>query len=205
MATEGDDAMHEAVGRAHFGIIRAAFQCDLIRVATFQWAPGTGHVALTGLNPADPTVAYCYHALHFLNGAATYYTGPRPETNQLGWDAFNNVYLWYNRRMAELIASFKTATDVFGNSLLSHTVIPYVTEIAHPANARTPLPALIFGGSALGMQGGQFQNVGSRPQNDMWMSIGQAYLGASVLDSLASEVFFKTNVAPIPGLWVAPT
>ncbi|HVR20621.1 MAG TPA: DUF1552 domain-containing protein [Polyangiaceae bacterium] len=204
MATEGDDAMHEAVGRAHFGIIRAAFQCDLIRVATFQWAPGTGHVALTGLDPANPTTAYHYTAVRYRQSSAAYYASPRPATEPLVWDVFNSVYLWYNRRMAELIASFKTTTDVFGNSLLSHTVIPYITEMAHPASARTPLPALVFGGSALGMQGGQFQDVGSRSQNDMWMSVGQAYLGASVLESLANEVFLKTNVTPIPGLWVAP-
>ena len=200
---EADDATHEAVGRAHLGIIRAAFQCDLIRVATFQWAPATGDVALTGVNPAEPTVAYHYFSARFRQGSATYYTSARPATEALTWDVMNGAYLWYNRRMAELVATFKSATDVFGNDLLSHTVIPYFSELAHPAGARSPLPALIFGGRALGMQGGQFQTV-SRPQNDMWMSIGQAYLGASVMQSLASEAFYKTGVAPISGLWVPP-
>ena len=86
VAAEGDDTMHEAVGRAHLGIIRVAFQCDLIRVATFQWAPATGVVALTGLNPADPSVAYHYHAVHYRQGNPTYYTSARPETDPMVWD-----------------------------------------------------------------------------------------------------------------------
>jgi hypothetical protein len=203
VATEGDDATHEAVGRAHLGIIRAAFQCDLIRVATFQWAPATGDVALTGLNPAEPTVPYHYYAARFLQTDDRYYTSARPATGTLTWDVLNGMYLWYNRRMAELVATFKSTTDVFGSSLLSHTVIPYFTELATPVGSRNGLAALVFGGRALGMQGGQFQQV-SRPHNDLWMSIGQAYLGAGVVQSLASEVFFKTNVAPVPGLWAPP-
>jgi hypothetical protein len=209
IAVEGDDATHEAVGRAHVGVIRAAFQCDLIRVATFQWAPGTGCVALTGINPEQPLVAYHYRGLSYRVGQPSFWSDVRPTTSPsvdyaYVWDSMKNVYLWYNRRVAELVATFKTATDVFGNSLLSRTIMPYVTEIANPANTRTPLPALIFGGSALGMQGGQFQSLSSRIYNDYWLSIGQAYLGPAVLEALASEVFVKTNVAPIPGLWVAP-
>jgi hypothetical protein len=42
-----DDMIHEQVGKAHYGIIKAAFQCDLIRVATFQWSPGTNHVSFS--------------------------------------------------------------------------------------------------------------------------------------------------------------
>jgi hypothetical protein len=95
------------------------------------------------------------------------------------------------------------ATHEAESSLLSHTVIPYFTELATPAGSRNGLAALVFGGGALGMQGGQFQQV-SRPHNDLWMSIGQAYLGADVLQALASEVFLKTGVAPVPGLWIPP-
>jgi hypothetical protein len=208
LATEGDDATHEAVGRAHMSVIRTAFQCDVMRVATFQWAPGTGSVALTGIRPGEPVTAYHYRGITFRNGAAAFWSGPRPTDLERDgawiWEAMRNVYLWYNRRMAELVASFDTATDVFGNTLLSHTVIPYFTDISHPANVRTELPALIFGGSALGLRGGQFQSFSRRFANDYWLTLGQAFLGASVLEALSSEVFVKTDLAPIAGLWVAP-
>jgi hypothetical protein len=39
-ASTSDEMIHREVALAHSGIIRAAFQCDLIRVATFQYSPG---------------------------------------------------------------------------------------------------------------------------------------------------------------------
>src|SRR5690606_26696150 len=58
-----DDQIHAEVGRAHTGIIRAAFQCDLIRVATFQWSPGTNHVSFGGLYPDNERAIYMHHPL----------------------------------------------------------------------------------------------------------------------------------------------
>jgi hypothetical protein len=46
---EDDTATHQAVAEAHLAIILAAFQCDLVRVATFQFAPGNNHVGFKGL------------------------------------------------------------------------------------------------------------------------------------------------------------
>jgi hypothetical protein len=68
------------------------------------------------------------------------------------------------------------------------------------------MPAMIFGGKALGMQGGQFQNFlgQERPHNDLWLSIAQAYLKtADPLSGLADETFRREGAAPIPGLWLS--
>ncbi len=64
-----------------------------------------------------------------------------------------------------------------------------------------PLPALVFGGRALGLQGGQFQSV-TAPHNALWMTIAQAFLAtADPLSEFQDEVFLKTDASPIPGLW----
>jgi hypothetical protein len=105
--------------------------------------------------------------------------------------------------MADILAEFKTATDVLGGNLLDHTVIPYVTEIANPGSSHQNLPALVFGGRALGMQAGQFQTVSGR-LNKLWVTLAQAYLGEDAMNALSEETFVKTDVAPIPGLWVSP-
>jgi len=80
-----------------------------------------------------------------------------------------------------------------------------MTEVAEASHTRSPLPALIFGGKALGMKGGQFQNLSNKNHNCLWVSIAQAYLKSSdPLGSgspLAEDKFVKTNVAPIAGLW----
>ena len=101
------------------------------------------------------------------------------------------------------------STDAFGSSLLDYTVIPYITEVSDTTHAWSPMPALIFGGKALGMQGGQYVEVGggfgNRPSiNAMWMSIAQAYMGADPLSKLQGEKFSKAGAEPIPGLWKAP-
>ena len=71
---------------------------------------------------------------------------------------------------------------------------------------------MIFGGSALGMKGGQFQNLQSRPHNDLWISIAQAYFKTTTpLTNLPAtnadgtkNTFVRQNVDPISGLWAAP-
>ena len=70
---------------------------------------------------------------------------------------------------------------------------------------------MIFGGRALGMQGGQYQNFESaqRPHNDVWLSIAQAYFpdAENVLVPLAAETFAQNTTSftgPIPGLWQRP-
>ena len=58
-ATVDDSGIHEQIGKAHMGILKAAFVCDLIRVGTFQWSPGTNHVSFKGLYPGNPTTSTC--------------------------------------------------------------------------------------------------------------------------------------------------
>ena len=55
-----DDApIHAQVGRAHLDVLKAAFICDLIRVGTYQWSPGTNHVGFA-LYPGT-TQPYLHH------------------------------------------------------------------------------------------------------------------------------------------------
>jgi hypothetical protein len=204
-----DSGTHRAVGKAHWGIIKAAFQCDLLRVATFQWSPGTNHVSFKGLDPNSPETIYMHHPLSHKVQDSAFFNGNRPSANAHIWDAMVNANKWYHTEMAALIAEFKAATDTYGGNLLDQTIIPHVTEVAEAAHSRSPLPALIFGGKALGMQGGQFQNFAQpRNHNALWVSIAQAYLKSSdplgPNSPLAQDNFVKNGVAPIAGLWEPP-
>lgn len=209
--TIADDEIHAEVGKAHYGIIKSAFQCDLIRVATFQWSPGTNHVSFKGMFPDDPNAIYMHHPLsHDILSNRGWVTDSKPGGREGSIVEFlANVQTWYNARMVEMLNDFKEATDAFGSSLLDYTVIPYITEVSDTTHAWSPMPALIFGGKALGMQGGQYVEVGggfgNRPSiNAMWMSIAQAYMGADPLSKLQGEKFSKAGAEPIPGLWKAP-
>lgn len=208
--SEPDDPLHAQVGAAHTSIIRAAFQCDLIRVATFQWAPGNSHVSFGGLFPDDPDGNYMHNPLSHRVSSASYVQDSPPSDAYMAAvvEYLANVHTWYNTETAAILSSFKDSVDVFGANLLEYTIVPFVTETANAVHSWSPMPALIFGGRALGMQGGQFLNfeeAGTRPHNDFWMSIASALLQTNdPLAALASEVFVKDGVAPIEGLWMPP-
>jgi hypothetical protein len=205
-AMADESATHAEIGRWHLTVIRAAFQCDLIRVATFQWAPANSNVAFGGI--ASDSRIYRHHPLsHRISNTAFYNAPPPTEAGQLlVYEFLTNVHKWYNQKTAEILNEFKTATDAFGGNLLDHTVIPFMTDTAEPSHSRQGMAALIFGGRALGMQGGQFQRP-NVPYNCLWATVAQAFFQTDnplATPELTSEVFVKTNVAPIPGLWLRP-
>jgi hypothetical protein len=207
VTTIADDVTHEQIGKLHAGIILAAFQCDIIRVATFQWSPGTNHVSFKGLMPGEPNTIYMHHPQSHKIGSASVANGPPPTDSNAGtYDFLASVHTWYNQKTADILTSFKTAVDGFGNSILDYTIIPYVTEVAETSHSRSPKPSLIFGGKKLGMQGGQFLNFSTlRPQVDVFLTIAQAYFGdTNPLSHLTGEVFSQSGASPIAGLWQKP-
>jgi hypothetical protein len=201
-----DSANHEAVGNAHAAILRAAFACDLIRVATFQWSPGTNHVSFKGLDPNSPNTIYMHHPLSHRNGLKSFYDGARPSSDAYIWDAMVNANRWYFQKTAAIINTFRTQIDPLakdGSNLLERTVIPFITEVADASHSRSGHAALIFGGTKLGMQGGQYRSV-SGIHNQLWVTVAQAYLGAGAVSALAGESYVKNGANPISGLWTAP-
>jgi hypothetical protein len=207
-ADEPDEAVVEQIGKLHLATIRAAFQCDLIRVATFAWTPSQPHMAMTNLDPDKPDIYYMHHPLSHRSGSSQFYSGEPPDpgaSDAYVYEAMVRANIWYFEKYAEVFAEWKTATDGFGNPLLDHTVIPLMTDAADGSHARDPLAALILGGKGLGFQGGQFLDfqLDRRPHNDLWMTVAQAFFPDSpnVLDELPDEVFFRDGVAPIEGLW----
>jgi hypothetical protein len=212
-ASTDDSPLHEQIGKAHMGILKAAFMCDLIRVGTFQWSPGTNHVSFKGLYPGNTSGIYMHHPTSHIitNSSETLGSMPGAGLHQDVINFLANVQTWYNQKTADILADWKKTTDVYGGNLLANTIIPYVTEVAETTHSWGQLPAMIFGGSALGMKGNQYLSV-NRPMNDFWITIAQTYFKtSSPLNSLPAtntdgtkNTFTRTSVAPIAGLWSAP-
>lgn len=204
--TTSDETTHEAVGKAHAAILRTALACDLIRVATFQWSPGTNHVAFKGLDPNAPETIWMHHPLSHRIMDAAFFNGPRPtDDNTYVWDAMVSANRWYFQKTADIVNDFRTQIDPqdpTGGSLLDNMVIPMITEVAEASHTREGHAAIIFGGRKLGMQGGQYRSV-SGIHNQLWLTVAQAFLGADPAGQLANEAYVKTGASPIPGLWTA--
>lgn len=207
-----DEDMHEKIGKAHAAVLLAAFQCDIIRVATFQWSPGTNHVSFKGRYPANPTGSYMHHPMSHRIGDQGFFNGA-PQTGTSAdaslYQFLVNINTWYNQKMADVLMTFKNAKDAMGNSILDYTVIPYVTEVGDPSHSRQPKASMIFGGKGLGMKGGQFLNfeANKRKQVDVYLTCAQALLqNADPLSLLpaAEEKFDRSGAKPIDGLWAKP-
>jgi Protein of unknown function (DUF1552) len=203
-ATVADDTLHAQIGALHMGILKAAFTCDIIRVATFQWSPGTNHVAFKGQFPGETSTIYQHHPLsHKIGTADTLVTGTgrRPEVGFL-----TNVQTWYNTQMATILSDWKKTTDVMGGNLLDNTIIPFVTEVAATGHEHTNMPAMMFGGKALGFKQGTYVNA-NRPLNDLWLTVAQAFGLSTASAPLNGELMVKNTAGwtgPIANLWAAP-
>lgn len=214
-----DEEGHAATGKAHAAVILAAFQCDLIRCATFQWSPGTNHVSFKGRYPAEPTKTYMHHPMSHRIGDSAFYNGPPltgTSANASLYQFLVNIQTWYNQQMADILTTFKAAKDAAGNSILDYTVMPYVTEVGDPSHSRQGKAAIIFGGKALGLKGGQFFNR-TGPYLDTYLTCAQAlFQNADPLSQLPTtagmvngvnvpgEKFARSGAAPFPGAWVKP-
>lgn len=209
-----DSPLHQRVIEAHAAILLAAFQLDIIRVATFQFSPGTNHVSFKGMWPSDPERIAMHHPVShggaFLGGAAGSDPSGLSGADVDRYEFLANVQTWYNQRLADMLLKFKDAEDAFGGKLLDYTVIPYITEVGQSNHSRGPKPAFLFGGGKLGLQHGTFQDfLGSeRPQVDLFLTCAQALLKTDDPQSvLSAERFnqFNPDAAPIDGLWSPPT
>ncbi len=199
-----DDApLHAEVGAAHASIIRSAMACDLIRVGTFEWSPGTNHVGFKGIDPNEPERIWKHHPLSHRVPSSPFYQGPRPTESTYVWDAMVSVQRWYFEHTAKFIKDFLATPDPLasdGGSLLDRTVITMVSEVGNPSVDRNGAAGLIIGGSKLGMKPGGFQRVTTH-HNSIWLTTAQPFLGADPLSTLQDEVFNKSGAAPIEGAW----
>jgi hypothetical protein len=204
-----DSPLLAEVGAAHAAILRAAMACDLIRVGTFQWAPGANHVSFGGVDPNSPATNYIHHPVSHRRLDWNFYRElpSVAHAERYVWDVMASVQHWFFERTAQFVQGFldmkdPQATD--GASLLDRTVIVMCSEMANPGHQFRDSAGLIIGGSRLGMQPGAFHSVDTH-HNSLWLTAAQAFLGADPVSQLQQEVFEKDNANPIEGVWASPT
>jgi hypothetical protein len=189
---EDDAPLHAQAGGLHLSVLKAAFICDLIRVGTYQWSPGTNHVGFT-LYPGS-TAAYMHHPQS--HKIITPDTMQYPTLSQLNATAqfLFNVQTWYFARHAENFAAWKSAVDGCGNSLLDFTCVPFLTEVQACGGERTSMPGMIIGGRRLGFIHDRYV-TGQITINQLWATIAQAFGYTLTAPPFA---------APLAGFWARP-
>lgn len=199
--TNGANHPHQVLGRLQLSMIRAAFTCDLVRVATFMWAAGTGWVVFPGtLNGATikgSPVSTPHHPPSHSADAQT-----------MGW--LSQINAFYSTQTCQALQEFEATTDVDGNNLLDNTVVAYVTEVCRAwDHDQRNMPFLVFGGKNTRVQGGTFlkSTTGSlpnidggntnRPTNDVWLALAPVF-GVNMTQLGAAT----QSTGPLPGIVV---
>ena len=171
---------HQVLGQTHLALIKAAFLCDLTRVATFSWSSATSQV----LFPASMGGA----TLQSVASPVPHYEPLSSNTpDALAWWAA--IDLFYAQQSSMAIQSLAAAADIDGNSLLDNTVVVYVTaESRRWDHMQKNVPLAVFGGRNTGLRGGTFLEItggplpslnssaaSNRPFNDFWLALASAF------------------------------
>lgn len=176
---------HEDVATNQLRLIKAAFACDLVRVATFMYSAGTNWVVF----PSTFQGATISSAALGNNGQSTPHHPPShtDDTPTHAW--LNQINQFYSTVTSRVLQEFASTVDIDGNMLLDNTIVVYVTEVARAwDHNQQNMPILLFGGKNTGVKGGTYLKVadghlaaqsgstsGNRPFNDLWLALASQF------------------------------
>jgi hypothetical protein len=191
------------LGQTQLRLIKTAFACDLVRVATFMWAPGTSWVVFPGTFQGAAIAGNPQSTSH----DPPSHTDPATDPYTPAW--LNQINQFYSASTAAILQEFATTPDVDGNMLIDNTIIVYLTEVARAwDHNQQNMPLIVFGGKNTRVNGGTFLKVtsgmlpgqtggtGNRPYNDMWLALAPVF-GVTMTSLGAASQY----TGPLPGIF----
>ncbi len=175
-----DEAQHLANAQAQLGIISAAFQCDITRVATFSFAHGNSYLEFSHILDGDNLAGGGHHDISHNTGAGI---------SQARIDRF------YCETLANFLLEMKGIPDGDG-TLLDNTLVVFFNECSD-GNGHDihNMPLVMFGGKSLQMNTGQHLKFNGRYMTDVWSAVAGAF---GVPMNFGDSDFSK---GPVPGLF----
>jgi hypothetical protein len=175
---------HQDLALDQLRLIRAAFACDLVRVATFMYSAGTNWVVFPSTFQGATIGS---DALGNRNSMTPHH--PPSHTTDAATGAWlNQIDQFYSTITSQALQEFAATPDVDGNNLLDNTIIVYVTEVARAwDHNQQNMPLLVFGGKNTRVKGGTFVKItggpldrqaggsGNRPFNDFWLALAPVF------------------------------
>lgn len=175
---------HQDVAMNQLRMIKAAFACDYVRVATFMYSAGTNWVVF----PSTFGGATISQAALGNNGKSTPHHPPSHTDDAATHGWLNQINKFYSQMTADALKEFASTPDVDGNMLLDNTIVVYLTEVARAwDHNQQNMPLILFGGKNTGLKGGTFLKVSgghlpgqtggssNRPFNDMWLALAPKF------------------------------
>jgi hypothetical protein len=175
---------HQDLATNQLRMIKTAFACDLVRVATFMYSAGTNWVVF----PSTFQGAAISSSALGNNGSSTPHHPPSHTTDAATGAWLNQINQFYSTMTSQLLQEFATTPDIDGSNLLDNTIVVYITEVARAwDHNQENLPLLVFGGKNTRVNGGTFLKVtggslptqaggtGNRPLNDFWVALAAVF------------------------------
>jgi hypothetical protein len=191
------------LGQTQLRLIKAAFACDLVRVATFQWAAGTSWVVFPGTFQGATIAGNLQSTPHHPPS----HSDPSGDPNTPAW--LNQINEFYSNATSTVLQEFATTPDIDGNMLIDNTVVVYLTEVARAwDHNQQNMPLIIFGGKNTRVNGGTFLKVtggslpgqtggnSNRPFNDVWLALAPIF--GVTMSSLGASTQYT---GPLPGIF----
>ena len=155
-----DEAQHQVIAQNQLGIILAAFQCDLTRVATFTFAHGNSALRFAKIIPGfnDPNGTGHHDLSHVMSAT----------------NLHSQIDQWYAQQLSTVLQAMKATPDGAG-TLLDNTLVVYFNECCYGwSHSIENMPLLLFGGKNLKLQTGRHLKFNMRYMNDVWAAIATA-------------------------------
>jgi Protein of unknown function (DUF1552) len=157
-----DEAQHEMVSRQQLQIIKAAFLCDVTRVATFSFAHGNSFIRFQKILKDFPNDSAGHHDISHEGSAVA-----------ISAQAAADKY--YSERMAELLNDMKATPEGTG-TMLDNTLVVYFSEVSIGADHNHQnMPVLMFGAKSLGLNRSSHLKYGGRYMSDVWAATATAF------------------------------
>jgi hypothetical protein len=157
-----DAVDHTVVSKEQLNTIKVAFQCDLIRSATFTYGHGNSDVQFGAILPSFGNLTGFHDISHLTDS---------PSVDQLA-----AVDTYYSARFAEFLLDLKNTPESDGSSMLDNTLVVFFSDVSIGNNHDwRRMPVILFGGKSIGLQQGRWLDMQGRYMNDIWASTLAAF------------------------------
>jgi hypothetical protein len=190
---ERDESIHAVVSANNLAIIRAAFQCDLTRVATFTYADGNND-----LHPIN----YVSNPTFKIDGNHHDGVSHGGKQNRDSQIAKKETDIFYGNITAKALSDMdKVPEGPPGETLLDNTLTYYFSECSYgDEHEMIDVCTLLFGGKFLKLNVGNYLSYAPKIYtNDVWTSLLNAW--GKPIDKFGDPKYCKgTGLAAAKGL-----
>jgi hypothetical protein len=164
-AYAGDPAFVRT-GKLHMDMLAMSLGCDLVRVANIQWGYGTTNMALPWID-----VSWEHHGLS--------HGRPEGSTTEQRTETAIRIGQWYATMFEHLLDRLEAQPEGSG-TLLDHTLVLWTSEHSSVPNSvgghdYARMPYLLAGNLGGALRMGRRIDFGSRPHNDLFVTLCNLY------------------------------